>query len=219
MNSNTALIAVAALLLGGIGGYILNSQTGNEWGPGMMSQNQADEVAPMGMHRMPDGSMMGSGGSMGEMNGMGNMMAMMVSSEREFIEEMIPHHQEAIDTATEVLERGGTTPEIRTLAENIVTAQEQEITDMKQWYEDWYGEPYVTRDDYMVMMRDLGKLNGVELDRTFLGDMVMHHMGAIMMARSVQPYLEHDAMRELTKNIMVNQSREIETMQQIYIEL
>ena len=64
---------------------------------------------------MVDGTMMrdtGAGmGSMGSMNHMDDMMTMLVESEREFIEEMIPHHQEAIDTATEVLERGGTTSE------------------------------------------------------------------------------------------------------------
>ena len=80
------------------------------------------------MDDMPMGGMMGMDHS-----------AMMVSSEREFLTGMIPHHQEAVDTAIEVVERGGSTPEIKALAENIIIAQELEIAEMKQWHLDWYG--------------------------------------------------------------------------------
>jgi len=139
----------------------------------------------------------------------------MVSSEREFIEGMIPHHQEAVDTAKEVIDRGGSTPEIRQLVEDIVVAQEAEIAAMKQWYEDWYGEPYTDNGDYMPMMRELEDLSGAELDRVFLEDMIGHHMGAIMMARSVQPYIEHDEIAELTQAIVSTQSAEIAQMRQM----
>jgi len=45
--------------------------------------------------------------------------------------------------------------------------------------------------------------------------MTMHHMGAIMMARSLRPHLEHDVMDELTRNIITNQSREIREMREL----
>jgi len=140
---------------------------------------------------------------------------MMVSSEKEFLTEMIPHHQEAVDTAKQVLARGATTPEIRTLMENIVKAQEKEIGDMKAWYEEWYGQPYRPSNAYQPMMRDLSKLNGVELDKAFLEDMVMHHMGAIMMAHSVQGAIEHEEVRNLTKAIVTTQSEEIALMRKL----
>ncbi len=215
MNTNITLVAIVAFLLGGIGGYILNSQTNTYWGPGMMSQNYAEEAVPMGMHRMQDGSMMGNGSNMNGVNGMGSMMNMTVSSEREFIEEMIPHHQEAVDTAKEVIARGGTTSEVKRLVENIVIAQEREIAEMKQWYEDWYGEAYADNGNYEPMMRDLSQLSNTELDRTFLEDMIMHHMGALMMASSVEPYIEHPEVENLTKTIVITQSDEIRLMQQL----
>lgn len=220
MNTNTLFVALIALLIGGIGGYALNGQTGNHWERGMMSQHsEVNEMA--GMHRMPDGSMMSNTGGMGagSMSGMGHMMDMMVESEREFLEEMIPHHQEAVDTANEVIARGGTTPEIKQLVEAIVAAQEREIAEMKQWYQDWYGEPYEDNENYAPMMRDLSQLSGAELDRAFLEDMVMHHMGAIMMAQSVQPYIEHSEVEELTGAIITTQSAEIQLMQQLIAEL
>lgn len=146
---------------------------------------------------------------------MGQMQQMFVTSERAFIEHMIPHHQEAIDTAGEVLERGGTTKEIRDLMNSIITAQTAEIDSMKTWYETWYGELNEDSGTYEPMMRELENLSGAELDRVFLEDMIMHHMGAIMMARSVQPYVEHNEIAELTQNIVTTQSAEISQMRQM----
>jgi uncharacterized protein (DUF305 family) len=213
--NNTIFLVLIAFVLGGIGGYMLNNQARDNIGPVMMAQDQENDVVPMGMHRMPDGSMMGNDGNVSNMNGMGHMVSITVSSEREFIEGMIPHHQEAIDTAKQVLARGGATPEMRKLAEDIITAQEQEIAEMKKWYEAWYGEPYNDNGQYMPMMRDLGPLSGEDLDRTFLEDMIMHHMGAIMMARSVEPYIEHQEIADLAEAIIDTQAKEIQLMQSL----
>ncbi len=65
------------------------------------------------------------------------------------------------------------------------------------------------------MMRELENLSGAELDRVFLEDMVMHHMGAIMMARSVRPYIEHEEVKVLADAIEETQSDEITLMQQM----
>lgn len=214
MNQNTIVIVLVAFLLGGIGGYALNISSNGHEERGMMTHT-ADTNETMTTQRMPDNSTMNNSNG----NDMDHMMNMMVASEQEFLVGMIPHHQEAVDTAKEVIARGGTTPEIRQLAEDIVVAQEREITAMKQWYQDWYGVAYVDDGGYTPMMRDLGQLSGVALDRTFLEDMIMHHMGAIMMARSVQPHIEHSEIETLTQAIVITQSEEIRLMRRLLEEL
>ena len=146
-----------------------------------------------------------------KMTGM-NMGGKMIESEREYITEMIPHHAEAIASSKKVLARGGTTPEIKALAQNIITSQEAEVASMKTMFKDWYSADYKPEGDYTPMMRDVSDLAGAELDKAFLTDMIMHHQMAISMSEGVTAYLVHDELKTLSTNIKTNQAAELETM-------
>ena len=79
-----------------------------------------------------------------QMRGMGVMMNPQELANRNpfdkaFIDAMIPHHQSAIGMARVAREKSEN-PQIRELAENIISAQQMEIEQMKQWREQWYPE-------------------------------------------------------------------------------
>ena len=77
-----------------------------------------------------------------QMRGMGMMMdpqqlANQKPFDEAFIDAMIPHHQSAIEMAQVALENSDN-PKIKELAQNIISAQQREIEQMKQWRKEWY---------------------------------------------------------------------------------
>jgi len=56
--------------------------------------------------------------------------------DKEFINQMILHHQGAIDMANLIEERAEH-DELRTLGKDIIAAQSMEIDQMKTWYAQW----------------------------------------------------------------------------------
>ncbi|GAA6621536.1 DUF305 domain-containing protein [Scytonema sp. NUACC26] len=56
-----------------------------------------------------------------------------------FINAMIPHHEGAITMAQDALSKSKR-PEIKNIAKDIVTSQQKEIDQMKQWRQAWYNQ-------------------------------------------------------------------------------
>lgn len=55
-----------------------------------------------------------------------------------FINAMIPHHEGALTMAQQAL--NSDRPELREVAETILTTQQAEISQMQQWRQSWYGQ-------------------------------------------------------------------------------
>ena len=56
--------------------------------------------------------------------------------DREFIEQMIPHHEMAI-TMAQMLQAGTSRKEMKQLADNIISSQSREIGLMRGWLKEW----------------------------------------------------------------------------------
>ncbi len=135
---------------------------------------------------------------------------MMVASDAEFIELMIPHHQEAVDTSELVL-KTTKNPELKAFLEDVIETQSQEINQMQDWYMTWFGKE-VPQSDYMAMMSGLEKFTGAELDKAYIEGMILHHEGAVDMARQALKFTERQEITEMAQAIIDVQTKEIETL-------
>ncbi len=134
----------------------------------------------------------------------------MVSGEESFLKLMIPHHQEAIDTSKIVLAKTQS-PELKTLLENIISAQETEVQIMKKTVENLYKND--TEFQYMPMMNpNLANLSSLEAEKSYLEGMIIHHKWAIQMAQAMQGKDMQDATRKIVENIIASQQSEIDLM-------
>jgi uncharacterized protein (DUF305 family) len=119
MRKPIAAIALAALLAAGGNALAQTDHSGHgmEHGAAPAADDSAStrayKVANEAMHRGMD-------------------IAFTGNADVDFARGMIAHHQGAIDMAKVVLEHGSD-PEIRKLAEEVISAQEAEIV----WMEDW----------------------------------------------------------------------------------
>jgi len=156
---------------------------------------------------------MGRGPGSGGPGGMGpGMMRIQTTSEASYLAHMIPHHQEAIDSARQlanVTER----PELSEFLRGIVETQSAEIEKMSQWLDAWH--PGADRDvPYQPMMRDLSGAPAAEAERAFLEDMIVHHMVAVRESRFLlaRGYAEHEEVAELARTIIATQTSEMRQM-------
>jgi uncharacterized protein (DUF305 family) len=96
----------------------------------------------------------------------------------------VPHHQDASEDASIALERSKR-PEIQQLAQEIIDAQEAEITRMEAWLAEWYpgsDREKAVSDMNQMMSMDMPNLENLSrdaFDRAFLEGMTMHHQMAI----------------------------------------
>jgi uncharacterized protein (DUF305 family) len=135
-----------------------------------------------------------------------------VGSELEFLVKMIPHHQEAVDSASH-LRAVTVRPKMRDFATAVVDVQAKEIARMRKWIERWYPGQSM-QPAYQPMMRDLKGLSAAQADVVFLEDMIKHHVAAVHMARELldKNLAKHEEVRALAQEIITTQSREIEQM-------
>lgn len=135
-----------------------------------------------------------------------------------FVQEMLPHHESAVDMARIAKQRSDR-PEIERLADAIITTQRAEISQLRSIatrlqaggvQAGSLGVPH----HMMGMDGDVAALETADpFDRAFLDDMVPHHQGAIEMSRVVLDRGSDPEVRALATAISAAQAEEIEQMQ------
>jgi uncharacterized protein (DUF305 family) len=202
-----ALVLAAALALASCG------SSGSSDMNGMGNGSKADEKT---------GEMTGMGGMD---HGSGDMARQMVMengeySDERFIDAMVPHHQGAVEMAEVALENAEH-EEIRSLAEDIVTAQEAEIEQLKKIKQREFGTSEVPMEMSQEQMRGMGMTMDPQhlahrepFDKAFIDAMIPHHESAIEMAQLARKESDIPEIQDLSSNIIDAQRREISEMQE-----
>jgi uncharacterized protein (DUF305 family) len=145
----------------------------------------------------------------------------------EFVQSMIPHHEQAVMMAT-MAESAASDPKVKALAADIKAAQAPEIAQMRTWLAEWDVEeldagghmsmghgsggmnmPGMMSDD---QMNDLEETSGASFDEMFLTMMIEHHEGAIEMAETVKADGKDPEVADLASAIIDAQAAEIAEM-------
>ena len=138
-----------------------------------------------------------------------------IDSEQSFLEHMIPHHEEAVFAASDLLAEEVRLRPVRDLANNIIESQNSEIVMMKEWYQSWYGEAYQDNESYHKMMRSLDGVSVLEREKIFLEDMIKHHEMAVIAANQVLELRISGEVRQLAEAILIKQTEEIRVMKEL----
>ncbi len=151
-----------------------------------------------------------------------------------FMQDMIPHHQQALEMSELVTERTNR-QEIIEAAGRIKASQGDEINFMQKWLADrnesspepGHMDMMHTHLDMAGMasaqeMDQLSRAEGVDFDRLFLTLMIRHHEGALEMVENLleQPGSAYDPLLfEFTNDVSNDQTAEIERMNAALVSL
>ena len=152
--------------------------------------------------------------------------------DQQFIDMMVPHHQGAVAMA-EIARQRGEHPEIKQMAEAILSSQSEEIAQMKGWRQSWFGSDQTPSMDQMPMVPGMGgghaghggsgtmnmaadvealRAAPEPFDRAFIDAMIPHHQSAIEAAQAAQTRAQRAEIKQLAHAIIDAQQREIEQM-------
>lgn len=157
-----------------------------------------------------------------------------VSLDQQFIDMMVPHHQSAVAMAEVALTRAEHA-EIKALANDIISAQTDEISQLREWRKTWFGSdqtpgmnampilpgmampgmamPGASMGSTMDMTKDVAKLKDATLfDKAFIEAMTEHHRTAIAAARIAEAQATKPEIKALAAQIISAQQAEIDQM-------
>lgn len=164
-----------------------------------------------------------------------------------FAQQMIQHHQQAIQMSDAVLAKQGIDARVADVARQVKAAQGPEIQQMQSWLSQW-GTPTtsmmpgqspmpgssmtpmpsgsMTPSAGMMPgmmspsdMTALQNAQGADASKLFLQQMTQHHQGAITMAQNEINAGQFPPAIALARSIMTSQQQQITTMQNILSSL
>lgn len=142
-----------------------------------------------------------------------------------FAQGMIPHHEQAVEMSAMMLKKQDIPAAVTGLATRIKAAQGPEIETMTGWLKSWNESATMAPGHSMDGMmgdddlKELEAAQGTEAAKLFLRQMVVHHEGAVMMAKTETSQGQNPEAIQLSKDIVTAQEAEIKEIQALLASL
>lgn len=101
--------------------------------------------------------------------------------DQRYLNAMISHHRGAMLIAEQAVNKTQK-PELKSLAQDILTNEPKAIAELYQWKKDWYGDGRQVQDPQPVK---LGNYDD-KFDLRFLNALISHHQSGILMAQEAR---------------------------------
>ncbi|TKX29639.1 DUF305 domain-containing protein [Campylobacter sp. MIT 12-5580] len=140
--------------------------------------------------------------------------------EYDFLANMMPHHQGAVDSS-KLLLHFELDKNLKQLAQNIIKTQEQEIKEFKSILENKnYIKSKLSQKEYLdfinkekentqTMMHAMHNTQEANVQKAYIEAMIAHHQGAIMSAKNFLKYSKDTKIRAIASKIIKDQEKEI----------
>jgi uncharacterized protein (DUF305 family) len=133
-----------------------------------------------------------------------------------FVQNMLPHHMQALRTSEVLLERGED-PQVTEIAREIVEAQQSEIEEMQGFLRRFKApEKPAPADQQQVWDKNVADERAAEtpreLETVFLTNMIPHHSAAVPMSQMEIEKGTFGPARDLAQQIKMTQRQEIMEM-------
>ena len=144
----------------------------------------------------------------------------------DFVTQMPPHHKGAINMSKAILQYGSN-PEVKKMAEHIITSQEAELPVLQNMQEKFKQEAFSGKEASAMYNKKYNEIKGAmfknmesvpltpNADLNFLKQMIFHHQGAIDMSKNILEYTKDPELIKLAINTIKSQSKDIKEMQKL----
>lgn len=135
------------------------------------------------------------------------------AADQAFIDGMVPHHEMALMMADDALAKA-THAELRTFATKVKEDQSREISQLKSYKQQWFGSSTTPMMDHSQMSMIAA---GANFDKEWSEEMIMHHQGAIDMAKTALTAAARPEIKQMAQAIIDAQTSE-QTLLRGYID-
>jgi uncharacterized protein (DUF305 family) len=139
--------------------------------------------------------------------------------EVDFLQNTIDHHLQSI-RMSELCTQLAATPELTELCTTMATAHQEESDQLQAWLDAWYGETHEPHlaDTQRDLLAQLEMQSGGEFERSFLKQMIPHHMTGIAESAKCAAQFHHEELLDMCTASIAAQAEEIRTMRTMLCE-